>query len=98
MATRLAGIVVVSCVELITFAPTQVDPQIVSIPETKLVPLTVSRKDALPAGTEAGLTLVIVGGGCDTVKLTGADVPPMVVTVKLTLPGVVIRFAGTEKV
>jgi len=58
----------------------------------------VSVKVALPAVIEAGLTLVIVGGGWDTVKLIGADVPPMVVAVMATGPAVVTRLAGTVNV
>lgn len=51
-------------------------------------------KVALPAATEFGLRLVITGGGCEMVKVNGADAPPAVVTVTLTLPAVATRLAG----
>ena len=59
-------------------------------------PLMVRVNLALPAGAEAGLRLVI--RGCDgvTVKVSGAEVPPAVVTVTLTGPAVAIRLAGTS--
>ena len=63
--------------------------------EGKLVPLTVSVNCALPAATELGLRLVITGVVGATMKENGADVPPAVVTVSLTGPGVVIKLAGT---
>ena len=96
----LAGIVTVNCVGLTLFAPTQVDPHLVFMFVIKLVPLTVSVKAALPVAIEAGLMLVMVGCGCVTVNVMGADVPPAVVTVRLTGPAVSSRLVGTvyEKV
>lgn len=64
--------------------------------EEKLAPLIVSVNAALPAGTEAGLRLVMTGIGSVTEKVTGADVPPALVTVTLTVPTVVIRLEGTS--
>jgi hypothetical protein len=66
--------------------------------EEKLAPLTVSVNAALPAGIEAGLRLVMTGSGSVTEKVTGADVPHVLVTVTLTVPTVVIRLEGTSAV
>ena len=43
---------------------------------TKFVPYTVSAKSTVPAFTEAGLRLVIVGFGLIIVNVRAVDVPP----------------------
>ena len=75
--------------------PTHVVPHRMFIPGTKLVPVTVSVKEAPPAAAELGLRRAITGAGGATVKVAGADVPWFVVTVTLVVPAVATRLAGT---
>ena len=60
--------------------------------EVKLAPLTVSVKAALPAVADAGLRLVMVGGGAMMVKGALLEAP---LTVTLAVPAVAIRLAVT---
>lgn len=98
LATRLAETLTVICVGLTVAEFSQVNPEApvheVFEAGKKLIPLMVRVNEALPAGTEAGLMLVIMGNA-RTGTLTGADVPPSVVTVTFTLPAAAIRLAGT---
>jgi hypothetical protein len=58
----------------------------------------VSVKAAAPAATEAGLRIVIVGGGWLMVKAATGEIPPVVVTVTLAVPTEATRLAGTAAV
>lgn len=60
--------------------------------------MTVNVNEAAPARAKAGLRLVIAGDCGAMRNVTGADVPPTVVTVTLTEPAVAIRLAGTTAV
>ena len=70
----------------------EVEPQLTVVVEVKLAPLTVSVKAALPAVADAGLRLVMVGGGAMMVKGALLEAP---LTVTLAAPAVAIRLAGT---
>lgn len=69
-----------------------------SVPPTKLVPVTVSVKAALPAKADVALIEVMVGA--PTWMINGADtVPPEeFFTVRLSGPGVVRLAAGIRTV
>src|ERR1039458_869341 len=67
-------------------------------PDTKLVPVTVRLKAAPPAVADLGLRLVIVGAPGLMVKVAAFDVPPVVVTVNLAVPGAAMSLAGTGAV
>ena len=75
-----------------------VAPQFVVAVEVKLDPLMVSVNAAPPAATEAGLRLVIVGGGWLMVKVELLEAPLIVVTVTLAVPREATRLAGTKAV
>ena len=66
-------------------------------PEVKPVPLTVRVKAALNATMEAGLSVVIAGGGV-IVKLSAGDETAPVLTSTLALPALAIRLPGTDAV
>ena len=70
----------------------EVEPQITVAVEIKFAPLTVSVKAAPPAVADAGLRLVMVGGGGMMVKDALLEAP---LTVTLAAPAVAIRLAGT---
>ena len=61
VATSAAGTRAVSCVEEINVVVRLVLPNITTDPETKLVPVTVKVKSALPGATQLGLIDVMVG-------------------------------------
>jgi hypothetical protein len=97
-AIRLAGTDAVSWAALPNAVVSTVVPHFAVAPDTKFVPLIVKVKAAPPAVAEAGLKLVIAGGGGLMVNVAPAEVPPPVVTVTLAVPAVAIRLAGTEAV
>jgi hypothetical protein len=72
-------------------------PNVTVAPVRKPVPFTVRVKAGPPTVAELGLRLVIVGRGL-IVNVAPIDVPPVVFTVTLTVPAVVIRLAGTASV
>ena len=98
VAIRLAETAAVSWLALTNVVVNAVVPHFAVVPETKFVPLIVSVKAAPPAFAELGLKLVIVGGGGIMVNVAPAEVPIIVVTVTLAVPGVTIRLAGTAAV
>jgi len=98
VAIRLAGTAAVSWLTLMNLVVSAVPFHFTFAPEPKLVPLTVRVKAAPPAVAELGLRLVTVGGGRVMLNVAPADVPPVVVTVTLAVPTVVIRLAGTAAV
>ena len=71
------------------------EPQVTVVVEIKLAPLTVSMKSAPPAVADAGLRLVMVGGGAVMVKDALLEAP---LTVTVAVPAVAIRLAGTAAV
>ena len=75
-----------------------VAPQLAVAVAVKLVPLMVRVKAAAPAATEAGLRLVMVGGGGLMAKAATGEIPPVVVTVTLAVFTVATRLAGTAAV
>ena len=86
MATREAGTVTVSCVEEEDVGVRLVPPNITTEPETKLVPVTVKVKLALPGLTQFGLIEVVVGTGLLMVITSVAvPVPPALVALIVTL-------------
>jgi hypothetical protein len=71
-----AGTTPTSCVALTTLVAISTPFQPTNDPATNPVPVTVTIVSFAPAVTLEGLTLVIVGVGSFTEKLTGEDVPP----------------------
>jgi len=62
------------------------------------VPLTVSTKPALPAGTEVGDSEDAVGRGLATVRVAPAELPPPgtgLITVSVCMPAVASSDAGS---
>jgi hypothetical protein len=66
--------------------------------EKKFVPVTLRGNAGPPAIAELGLMLAIVGGTVFMVNVAPSDVPRLVVTVTVAVPGVAIRLAGTVAV
>lgn len=95
--TEPAVIAAVSFVALTNVVVNAPAPHFTVAPDRKPVPLTVRVKAAPPAVAELGLRLVIVGLGL-MVNVTPAEVPPVVLTVTLAVPAVVMRPAGTAAV
>ena len=86
VATREAGTVTVSCVEEEDVGVRLVPPNLTTEPETKLVPVTVKVKLALPGMTQFGLIEVVVGTGLLMVIISVAvPVPPELVALIVTL-------------
>lgn len=76
VATSAAVMAAVNCV-LLTKVVVRVLPfQRTAEPLTKLLPVTVRLKAALPARSELGFKLVIVGAGLLIVKLAAPELPP----------------------
>jgi hypothetical protein len=71
-----AGTVAVSVVPLTNVVVSAVAPTLIIAPETKLDPVAVSTKSALPAATVDGEIDVRVGSGLLMVRTTPALVPP----------------------
>ena len=95
---RLAGTAAISCVELTNVVLKEVFPHSTDAPDAKLVPFTVSAKPALPAVTDAGDVLVMLGAPIENVELTGVlpeDEPSGFATDRLIDPAVATRLAGT---
>lgn len=66
----------------------EVEPQLTVVVEVKLAPLTVSVKAALPAVADAGLRLVMSGGGAMTPNdVTPYEPPLTALTLKLAALG-----------
>ena len=84
------GVVQVICVSLIAGQVAALPP-IVIVPPSRFVPTmdTVVPPDVAPVD---GVMLVMVGGGEKYIKVMGADVPPIVVTVTFTFSG--MRWVG----
>jgi hypothetical protein len=87
----------VSLVALTNVVVSAAFPNVTVAPVRKPVPFTVRVKADPPTVAELGLRLVIVGRGL-IVNVAPIDVPPVVFTVTLTVPAVVIRLAGTAAV
>ena len=68
--------------------------QFTAAPLANPLPFTVNVKTGPPAVVDAGLSELIVAPA-DTVKLTGAEVTPPLLTVMLTVEGVAMRLAAT---
>jgi hypothetical protein len=98
VAIRLAGTAAVSCVALTKVVVRAVPFQFTVAPETKLVPLIVSVKAALPAVIDAGERLPMVGPTALTVKAVVAEMPEDWATVTLAVPAFVMRLAGTAAI
>lgn len=95
---RLAGTAAISCVELTSVVLKVVFPHNTDAPDAKFVPFTVSAKPALPAVTDAGDVLVMLGAPIENVELTGVlpeDEPSGFATDRLIDPAVATRLAGT---
>jgi len=88
----------VTVVALLTVVVNEVVPHITFAPEVKFVPVTLSVNAAPPAVAELGLSAVIVGAGGLMVNTLAAEVPPLVVTVTLTVPAEAIIAAVTGAV
>jgi hypothetical protein len=98
LVIRLAGTAAISCVELTNVVLRAVLPHSTDAPDAKLVPFTVSAKPALPAITDAGEVLVMVGTPTENVELAGVlpeEDPSGFVTAMTTEPAVATRRAGT---
>jgi hypothetical protein len=98
LVIRLAGTAAISCVELTNVVLREVLPHSTDAPDAKLVPFTVSAKPALPAITDAGEVLVMVGTPTENVELAGVlpeEDPSGFVTAMTTEPAVATRLAGT---
>jgi hypothetical protein len=95
VATNLAGTWAVSCVDASYVVLSSVFPKLTTEPFTKPVPFTTSEKVPLPATISAGLRLVIVGVGSNTVKAAMLLAVPLGV-VSASRPEV--APAGTTKV
>jgi len=98
LVIRLAGTAAISCVELINVVLRAVLPHSTDAPDAKFVPFTVSAKPALPAITDAGEVLVMVGTPTENVELVGVlpeEEPSGFVTATTIEPAVATRLAGT---
>lgn len=95
--TSAAGTAAVSCALLTKVVVSGVDPNLTDARETKFLPLIVIVK-AWPALTDAGLRLVIEGGGYVIVNAAADEAPEAAVTVMPAVPGVAIRLEGTAAV
>jgi hypothetical protein len=86
VATREAGTVTVSCVGEEDVGVRLVPPNLTTEPETKLVPVTVRVKSALPAVTQFGLIEVVVGTALlMVISSVAVPVPPELVALIVTL-------------
>jgi hypothetical protein len=81
VAIILAGTMTVNCVGLTYVVARWIDCHQQNVVELKFAPLIVIVNPAPPAAAEAGLRPVTMGGGWIMLKVTGADVPPAVLTV-----------------
>src|SRR5262249_27447402 len=100
LATSLAGICAVNCVALTKAVCRSAPFQRTIAPLTKLVPVTVKLKAALPACAAFGFELASggVGLGCVIVKVAGLDEPPPgagLRTTMETVPALATSLAGT---
>jgi hypothetical protein len=95
VAIKLAGTAASSVFALTNKVDSAVPFQLTVVPGMKFVPVTVRGKAGPPTVAELGLRLVIVGATGLMVNVAATDVPRIVVTITLAVPGVVIRLAGT---
>ena len=98
VAIRLAGTVAVIWVGATLVNANAVDPHLAVAVCVKLEPLMVSENVAPPATALEGFRLAIVGGGGLIVNVEPGDVPPVVVTVMLTVPAAPSSVDGTAAV
>src|SRR5664280_290333 len=93
-ATRAAGTVALSSVELTKVVASALPSSDTCDPDTKLTPLTARLKAATPAITEAGESEPIAGP--PTLNGSALELaPPGLMTCTLNWPGVATRLAGT---
>jgi hypothetical protein len=95
------GTVAVTCVMLTTVVASAAPFQSITVPVSKLVPVTVSVNAGLPAIAEVCDNNVTVGTGLLIVKVIAADVPPPgsgLKTVMGTVPEFAMSAAGTVAV
>jgi len=100
-ATSAAVMAAVSCVELTNVVARAAPLKLTTEAASKFVPFTVNVNAALPAIALVGESVVIVGAGLFTAKLTAAEVPPPgagFTTVTGKLPAVAISAAGIAAV
>lgn len=96
-AIRLAGTDALTCVPLTKVVVNAVAFHFAAAPEKKFVPLITMVRAAPPAVAEAGLKLVMAGGGgALIVNAVPADVPLGVVTATPGVHGAAIRVAAMK--
>jgi len=96
-ATKLAGTVAFTWVELTNTVASDVAFQRTTAPDANEVPVTVSVKAGLPAPIEVGLRLPMAGPET-MVNVAAFEVTPPDETVICAVPGLAIRLANTGAV
>ncbi len=99
LAIRLAATAAVNCVELTNVVVSAVPFHCTVAPERKPVPFTVNVNAAPPTVADAGLRLVITGVWPLIENAAAVEgLPPVLIAVTLTLPGLAIKLAATAAV